>query len=201
MVDKAEVEKEQKLKAALDRVNALEQELTETKKVNSWYSWIQISKLARKIINPKEEKSRHFLFFSFFQALEEARVKQDELLACVGKEKKLVCLVNTYNLLGKLKFVFISVLFYVNIWPCSGFGVQGLFCWWGDPYKYCLPICLWATFEWQELSLHIEKASSSGLVLYYIARHRCYMRSSKSSNQNHTPNMPTPHRNWSLLLG
>lgn len=35
MVDKAEVEKEQKLKAALDRVNALEQELTETKKVNS----------------------------------------------------------------------------------------------------------------------------------------------------------------------
>lgn len=35
MVNKAEVEKEQKLKAALDRVNALEQELTETKKVNS----------------------------------------------------------------------------------------------------------------------------------------------------------------------
>lgn len=121
MVDKAEVEKEQKLKAALDRVNALEQELTETKKVNSWYSWVQISKLACKIINPKEEKSRHFLFFSFFQALEEARVKQDELLASVGKEKKLVRLLNTYNLLGKLKFVFISVLFHVNIWPCSGF--------------------------------------------------------------------------------
>ncbi|KAM5548792.1 phosphatidylinositol/phosphatidylcholine transfer protein SFH3-like [Rosa sericea] len=49
----AEVEKEQKLKAALDRVNALEQELTETKK-----------------------------------ALDEARVKQEELLASVGKEKK-----------------------------------------------------------------------------------------------------------------
>lgn len=60
-------------------------------------------KLACKIINPKEEKCRYFLFFSFLQALEEARVKQDELLASVGKEKKLVCLLNTYNLLGKLK--------------------------------------------------------------------------------------------------
>ncbi|KAL6213627.1 hypothetical protein ACLB2K_013074 [Fragaria x ananassa] len=49
----AEVEKELKLKAALDRVNALEKELTETKKT-----------------------------------LDETRVKQEELLATVGKEKK-----------------------------------------------------------------------------------------------------------------
>ncbi|XP_050365376.1 phosphatidylinositol/phosphatidylcholine transfer protein SFH12-like isoform X2 [Argentina anserina] len=49
----AEVEKEEKLKAALGRVNALEKELTETKK-----------------------------------ALDEARIKQEELLASVGKEKK-----------------------------------------------------------------------------------------------------------------
>ena len=48
-----ETQKEEKLKAALDRVNALEQELSEAKK-----------------------------------ALEEARHKQEELLASVDKEKK-----------------------------------------------------------------------------------------------------------------
>ncbi|KAM2731843.1 hypothetical protein EV2_035461 [Malus domestica] len=48
-----ETQKEEKLKAALDRINALEQELTEAKK-----------------------------------ALEEARLKQEELLASVDKEKK-----------------------------------------------------------------------------------------------------------------
>ncbi|TQD95343.1 hypothetical protein C1H46_019029 [Malus baccata] len=51
-----ETQKEEKLKAALDRINALEQELTEAKK-----------------------------------ALEEARLKQEELLASVDKEKKFVC--------------------------------------------------------------------------------------------------------------
>lgn len=85
---KVETQKEEKLKAALDRVNALEQELSEAKKVKSWYSWI-IIEVAYKV-KARKRKSRHFLLVSFLQALEEARHKQEELLASVDKEKKFV---------------------------------------------------------------------------------------------------------------
>lgn len=134
-----------------------------------------------KTKGPRGEKHRHSLFVSLLQTLDETRIKQEEILATVGKEKKFVCFLNALNFLGKWKFTHISSFISSNIWPCtvlglcrvysvgeahhiniyvvwwiSGWGLSGSHEGWSGNTVWLS--VFWATFRWKNCHLHMEES-------------------------------------------